>query len=167
MIEHLIRSGRRRIVYIQGPSYIYNTQERARGYRDALSKFDIRFDESLVIKTGMTFNDGRLAAEKLLRSNMAFDAIFTFTETLALGAMNYLKSNQVKIPSEVALASFSGTVLSTLVYPQLTSVEQPKRIMGEAAANLILGKIANPLFPNKRILLSSEIKLRASTENAL
>ncbi len=167
MVEHLIRSGRKRIVYIQGPACIYNTVERAHGYKDALKKFGIPFDESLIIKTGMTFDDGRLAAEKLLRSKVSFDAIFTFTETLALGAMNYLKYNRIQIPKEVAVASFSGTILSTVVYPQLTSVEQPKKMMGETAANLILEKIANPSIPNKRIVLSSEIKLRASTEGLL
>lgn len=164
MVEHLIRSGRKRILYIQGPSYIYNTVERARGYKDALKKFGISFDESLIIRAGVTFDDGRFAAERLLKSNISFDAIFTFTETLALGAMNYLKYNRIQIPAEVAVASFSGTALSTVVYPQLTSVEQPKKMMGETAANLILEKIANPAIPNKKIVLSSEIKLRTSTE---
>lgn len=164
MVEHLIRSGRKRIVHIQGPDYIYNTVERARGYKDALKKFELPLDSSLIIKTGMTFDDGRMAAETLLKRNISFDAIFTFTETLALGIMNYLKYNRVQIPAEVAVASFSGTSLSTVVYPQLTSIEQPKKMMGETAANLILEKITTPSIPNKRIVLSSEIKLRASTE---
>ncbi|WP_286850287.1 LacI family DNA-binding transcriptional regulator [Proteiniphilum sp. UBA5480] len=167
MIEHLIRLGRRKIVYIQGPNYIYNSVERIRGYKDALKKFSISYDESLVVYTGMTFDDGGVAAEKLLNRGVKFDAIFTFTETLALGAMNYLKYNQIKIPKEVAMASFSGTILSTVVYPQLTSIEQPKKMMGETAANLILEKIANPSVANKKIILSSEIKLRASTEISL
>jgi len=164
MVEHLIRSGRKRIVYVQGPGYIYNTIERARGYKDALEKFDIPYDQSLVIKAGVTFDDGRLAAEKLMKNQVSFDAIFTFTETLALGTMNYLKYNRIQIPEEVSVASFSGTALSTVVYPQLTSVEQPKKIMGETAAQLILEKIENPSIPNKKVVLSSEIKLRASTE---
>ena len=118
----------------------------------------------MVIKAGVTFDDGRLAAEKLMKNQVSFDAIFTFTETLALGTMNYLKYNRIQIPEEVAVASFSGTALSTVVYPQLTSVEQPKKIMGETAAQLILEKIENPSIPNKKVVLSSEIKLRASTE---
>jgi DNA-binding LacI/PurR family transcriptional regulator len=81
--------------------------------------------------------------------------------------MNYLKYNKIQIPAEVAVASFSGTALSTVVYPQLTSVEQPKRLMGETAANLILEKIENPSIPSKKIVLSSEIKLRTSTEGLL
>ena len=164
MIEHLIRLGRRKIVFIQGPDYIYNTVERERGYKDALRKFNIPFDKSLVIKAGVTFDDGRRAAEILIKNRMEFDAIFSFTETLALGLMNYLKNNRVQIPSDVAVASFSGTELSTIVYPQLTTIEQPKRNMGETAANLILEKIAYPTTPNKQIILSSDIKLRASTE---
>jgi len=40
-------------------------------------------------------------------------------------------------------------------------------MMGETAANLILEKIANPSVANKKIILSSEIKLRASTEISL
>lgn len=167
MVEHLIRLGRKRIVHVQGPRYIYNTVERARGYKDALKKFNIPLDDSLVIKTGMTFDDGRHAAETLLRRHVEFDAIFTFTETLALGIMNHLKYNLIKIPSEVAVASFSGTALSTVVYPQLTSVEQPKRLMGETAANLILEKISHPSIPNKKVVLKSEIKLRTSTEGVL
>lgn len=163
MVEHLIRTGRKRIVYIQGPTYIYNSVERARGYKDALIKFKIPFDKSLIIQTGMTIDDGRKAAGDLLNRGVAFDAIFSFTETLALGAMNYLKFNKVLIPKEVAVASFSGTILSTIVHPQLTSVEQPLEIMGKTAAELILGKITDPTVPNKKIVLSSEIKLRAST----
>lgn len=164
MVEHLIRTHRKRIVYIQGPKYIYNSIERARGYKDALNKFKIPFDTSLVIETGMTIDDGRRAAKKLLDSGIQFDAIFSFTETLALGAMNYLKLNKVDIPNEVAIATFSGTVLSTVVHPQLTTVEQPLYIMGQKAADLILGKIKDPSTPNKTIVLSAEINLRGTTQ---
>lgn len=164
MIEHLIRKGRKRIVYIQGPTYIYNSIERGRAYKDALKKFNIPFDSTLIIKTGMTFEDGEHAAKRLIRDNISFDAIFTFTETLAIGAMNYLKYNNINIPNDVAITTFSGTALSTIVYPQLTSVEQPRKKMGVEVASLIIEKINNPLTPNKRIVLSSEIVLRASTE---
>ena len=46
-----------------------------------------------------------------------------------------------KIPEEVGIASFSGTELSTIVYPQLTTVEQPLFEMGRTAALLILERI--------------------------
>lgn len=163
LMEHLIRSGRKRIVHLQGPDDVYNSVERARGYKDALAKFNIPFEQELLVKTGMGFKDGELAADRLMERGTAFDAVFAFTDTLAIGAMNRLRELGKKIPEEVAIASFSGTVLSTIVYPQLTTVEPPLLEMGKKAAELILEKIKEPQSPNRSVVLDAEIQLRAST----
>ncbi|MCD8251153.1 MAG: LacI family transcriptional regulator [Phocaeicola dorei] len=165
LIEHLIRNGRKRIVHIQGPDDVYNSIERVRGYKDALSKFRIPFDDDMLIKSGLTFEDGKNAADRLMEKNIPFDAIFAFTDTLAIGAMNRLREAGKKIPEEVAVASFSGTELSTIVYPKLTTVEPPLYQMGKNAAELILEKIKNPASPNRSVVLNAEIKMRASTAN--
>lgn len=49
--------------------------------------------------------------------------------------MNRLRDLGKKIPEEIAIASFSGTVLSTIVYPQLTTVEPPLQQMGKVWLN--------------------------------
>lgn len=165
LIEHLIRNGRKRIVHIQGPDDVYNSIERVRGYKDALSKFRIPFDDDMLIKSGLTFEDGKNAADRLMEKNIPFDAIFAFTDTLAIGAMNRLREAGKKIPEEVAVASFSGTELSTIVYPKLTTVEPPLYQMGKNAAELILEKIKAPASPNRSVVLNAEIRLRASTAN--
>lgn len=163
LIERLIRSGRRHIVHLLGPDDVYNSHERARGYKDALKKFNITFDERLVIQTGLTFEDGKKAADQLAKCHLSVDAIFAFTDTVAIGAMNRLRELGRKIPEEVAVASFSGTELSTIVYPQLTTVEPPLFQMGKTAAELILEKIKNPQSPNRTVVLDADIKMRAST----
>lgn len=165
LVERLIRSGYKRIAHIQGPDDVYNSTERFRGYKDALSKFNVEFEGDLVVKTGMTFEDGAKAADIFLSKNIAFDALFAFTDTLAIGAMNRLRDSGKKIPEEVAIASFSGTELSTIVYPQLTTVEQPLFQMGKEAARLILEKIKEPSSPCRSVVLDAEIRMRASTEN--
>lgn len=165
LVERLIRSGYRKIAHIQGPDDVYNSIERTKGYKDALSKFKIPFDENLLVKTGMTFEDGAKAADILLSKDIPFEAVFAFTDTLAIGAMNRLRESGKKIPEEVAIASFSGTELSTIVYPQLTTVEQPLFQMGKTAAKLILEKIQDPLSPNRSVVLDADIKMRASTGN--
>lgn len=163
LMEHLVRSGRKRIVHLQGPDDVYNSVERARGYKDALAKFNIPFEQELLVKTAMGFKDGERAADLLIEKGTAFDAVFAFTDTLAIGAMNRLRELGKKIPEEVAIASFSGTVLSTIVYPQLTTVEPPLLEMGKKAAELILEKIKEPQSPNRSVVLDAEIQLRAST----
>lgn len=163
LVEHLIRSGRKRIVHIQGPDDVYNSSERLKGYKEALEKFKIPVDENLIIKSGMSFDEGKKVADRLLDKDIDFDAVFAFTDTLAIGMMNRLRERGKKIPEEVAVASFSGTELSTIVYPQLTTVEPPLYQMGKEAAKLILEKIKDPTCPNRSIVLDAEIKVREST----
>ena len=162
MAEHLVRLGRRRIAYLYGPDDVYNAVERARGYHEAMKKFGV-YDPQLVVKTGMTFADGAAAVDDLVRRGVEFDAVYAFTDTLAIGAMNRLRELGRRIPEDVAVAGFSGTELSTIVYPKLTTVEPPLGEMGRRAAELVLEKVNNPAAENRRIVLRTEMKCRAST----
>lgn len=162
MAEHLIRLGRRRIAYLYGPDDVYNAVERGRGYREAVEKFQI-YDPRLIVKTGMTFADGAAAVDSLVRQGIEFDAVYAFTDTLAIGAMNRLREKGRSIPEDVAVAGFSGTELSTIVFPQLTTVEPPLTEMGQRAAELVLEKVRNPEAENRKIVLRTEMKCRAST----
>lgn len=163
LVENLIRSGYRNIAHIKGSDDIYNSIERFNGYKDALAKFGIEYNDRLVIKCGMDFEDGAMAADELLKRDLQTDAVFAFTDTLAIGCMNRLREAGKKIPEEVAIASFSGTSLSTIVHPQLTTVEPPLLEMGKNAAQLILEKISDPESPNRSIVLNAEIQIRESS----
>ena len=166
LVEKMILGGRKRIVHIQGPDDIYNSVERARGYRDALAKYKIPYEEdTMLIKAGMTFDAGAQVADILVRKEIPFDAVFAFTDTLAIGAMNRLRELGKKIPEEVAVASFSGTELSTIVYPRLTTVEPPLFQMGEKAAEMILEQIKNHDAPKRIEVVNAEIRMRESTGN--
>lgn len=167
LVERIIRSGRRHIAHLQGPDDVYNSEERLRGYRDALDKFGLPFEKERLIKGGLTFEDGKRMADTLMEKGIAFDAVFAFTDTLAIGAMNRLGELGKKIPEEVAIASFSGTELASIVSPKLTTVEPPLNQMGRSAAELILEKIKNPTCPNRSIVLDAEIKMRDSTAGDL
>ncbi len=164
LVEHLIRSGCRKIAHLCGNSSVYNSQLRAKAYRDALQKFKISLNESqYILDCGFSFDNGAEAVDKLIDNGVDFDAIFAFTDTLAIGAMNRLKERGVSIPEEVSIASFSGTALSTIVTPSLTTVEPPLREMGRESAILILEKIKMPRSPNRSVVLDAEIVCRMST----
>lgn len=165
VIEHLIRNGRKRIAHIKAPGYIYSSTERLKGYKDALAKFRVPYDESLVVESkGLAFEDGKVATQTLLGRNMFFDAIFAFTDTVAIGGMNYLHQLNVRIPEDIAIASFSGTEMSEIVHPSLTTVEQPRFKMGQVCAELILEKINNPSTEPRTVTLDAKLVLRESTE---
>jgi len=163
MVEHLVGIGKKRIVHIMGPKSVRNASERAMGYKRILRKHGL-FDPELLCGTeGLLFEDGRDVIKQLMEKGIQFDSIFAFTDTLAIGAMNYLLEQGIRIPDQVAIASFSGTELATMVYPPLTNVQQPLISMGKNAAELILEKIKNPTANSRTILLDAELIYRAST----
>ena len=163
LMEHLVRRGCRRIVHLGGPAHIPNARERLRGFRYALGKFGFVSDGRSVIPAGVTFDDGRAAADELLRRMPDADGLFAWTDTVAIGAMNRLRELGIRVPAQMAVAGYSGTVLSTIVNPQLTTVEQPLDEMGSRAAELILEKIADPSAPDRTVTLTACIRERAST----
>ena len=162
MVEHLIRLGRKRIVYLQGPDDIYNAYQRGLGYREAMEKFHL-FDPSLIVKTGMTFKDGADAIDRLIYNKVEFDAIFAFTDTLAIGAQNRLRALGNRVPEEIFVAGFSGTELSTIVSPQITTMEPPLEEMGRKAAELVMEKINNPEMEDRQVVLKTTMRCREST----
>lgn len=162
MVEHLIRLGRMRIAYIQGPDDIYNAYQRGLGYREAMENFRL-FDPSLIVKTGMTFKDGADAIDRLIYNKVDFDSVFAFTDTLAIGAQNRLRALGKRVPEDIFVASFSGTELSTIVSPRITTMEPPLEEMGRKAAELVMEKINNPETENKMIVLKTTMRCREST----
>lgn len=162
MVEHLIRLGRRRIAYIQGPSDIYNTNPRGQGYREAMEKFKL-YDPELIVRTGMTFKDGADAIDRLISNGIDFDAVYAFTDTLAIGAMNRLQDIGKRVPDDVFVAGFSGTELSTIVSPRLTTMEPPLEEMGKKAAEMVMEKINNPEMECRKVILKTIMRKREST----
>ena len=165
LVEHLIRAGRKNIAFI-GANFdtVYNAVLRHKGYRAALERYGLEYNPSIVIQTeGLNYSDGAAAVDKLRHEKT--DAIFAFTDTLAIGAMNRLKSMGRNVPRDVAVAGFSGTNLCTIVSPQLTTVEPRQFEMGQRAAELIIKLINNPsLQSNEKIIIDADIIYRDSTE---
>lgn len=163
LVEHLVGRGCRRIAHFAGPGHIPNAGERLRGYKYALDKFGLESDAGLVIPAGVSIGDGRAAVDELLRCRKLPDALFAWTDTVAIGAMNRLLECGVSVPRQIAVAGYSGTVLSTIVTPQLTTVEQPLEEMGRTAAELLLEQITDPAAPARTVTLTAHIRERAST----
>lgn len=163
LVEDLIYAGCRRILHLEGPVHLQNSSERRKGWREALEKFRIDLGEEYSIPCGVGIDDGASAVERVMNEGPEFDSIFCFTETQALGAKRALQKLGCRIPEDVAICCMSGTVLSTLVYPQLTAAEQPVGEMAAIAADLLLEKIHDFSAPARSIVVDARIQRRGST----
>lgn len=163
MVEHLVRLGKRNIVHLAGPSYIRNSSDRKKAYKDVLEKFQIPFDSEYLMDSGVNYEDGERSMEAFIQKKIPFDAVFCFTEMSAFGAKSCLQKHLYSIPEDVAICCISGTTLSTLVHPTMTAVEQPVKLMAKTSVELMIEKLSNPQAPDKEIVLEAEIIIREST----
>ncbi|WP_026260847.1 LacI family DNA-binding transcriptional regulator [Spirosoma luteum] len=161
--EQLIQAGRRRIAHLTLPSYISITQERLSGYRSALEKHGIAYDESLVRYAGF----GQDAVEPIIDDllEQSPDAFFVASDRLAIGCLSALRKLGIAIPQSIALIGFTNITVADLLAPSMSTVVQPASEMGQIAAeqliNLIEGK--QHLVKAETIILPTRMIVRESS----
>lgn len=141
-VEHLIEQGYQRIAHLEGAPGLMITEDRRRGYIDALKKHKMEVIDTLIEgnSTGDQ-EDGKRSTKKLLSMSNPPDAIFTNNDPLAIGAMMAIKERGLKIPQDIGVVGFSNWSLGALIEPSLTTVDQPGFEMGQEAARLLIRQI--------------------------
>jgi DNA-binding LacI/PurR family transcriptional regulator len=163
--EHLIRTGCKRIAFIGGPETLYVSDQRLRGYRDAIRNYNIELDEELIIHCKDLHTDPTAATHKLLNLSQRPDAIFCMNDPVAILAMQVLKEKGVRIPDEISLVGFTNEPVSQFIEPSLTTVAQPAYQMGQTAAKLFIQQIENKQeFKPITKILPTELIIRNSTK---
>lgn len=165
LVEHLIQQGCKRIAHFTSPKNVSIFKERLRGYMDALRDNDIPFDEKLVVKSNLQLEDGRESMEKLLKLKQIPDAVFSASDYGAMGAMQVIKENGLKIPEDIALAGFSNEPFTSFTDPPLTTVDQHSISMGNITAELFFEhfKGGDKKFVPQKTVLKPDLIIRKST----
>lgn len=118
----------------------------------------------LQLSAGVDMLSGREVADRLIDSGVDFDAVFAINEIVAIGVMNRLMERGVKVPDDVSVAAFTGSMLSEMVYPSMTSVEAPLEDMGRRAAELLVDMINHPGVRHSGIIIDARIRIRQSSD---
>ena len=166
-VEHLIRQGYKRIAHLAGPKRLLLSQERERGYRNALQAHGVSAIEELVIPGGISMESGQKAAAELLKMHPRPDAVFAVNDPAEIGMMKTLQKAGIRIPDEIAFVGFSESQSALIIEPNLTSVAQPTFEMGRVAAKLLLEQIRNyseTIGPHQSISLQGKLNIRESSQ---
>ncbi|MCL4560867.1 MAG: substrate-binding domain-containing protein [Chloroflexi bacterium] len=161
--RHLIEHGHRRIGLI---SYLYaspNAVEVNEGYYLALQEAGIQRDPALV--AGVTAFDvaaGAEGARRLANLPQPPTAIFTIADTLAVGALQTLKSMGLRVPEDIALVGIDDIPLAALLDPPLTTVSAPSYDMGITAMRMLQTLIAGKNLSQPRVVFPTSLVIRQS-----
>jgi LacI family transcriptional regulator len=164
VVTHLIEDhGVRTIYHVAGPSDAPDAGQRGLGLLRVLDRHPAA---RLTGATSGAFNveTGFAAGERMLaqaRGDLP-DAVVAANDQMAIGVLRALTQAGVRVPDEVAVVGFDDIQAAGLYEPQLTTVYQPMRTLGERACALLLERIADPSLPARSDTLATELVIRRS-----
>ncbi len=164
--EHLIYQGYKKIAHITSSPVLSIAKERLKGYKDALEKHNIPFNESYVkycIHGGMIIEEIEEVIEELLKEKIKPDAVFTASDRISTLCFGVLK--KMKPKKELGFAGFTNTKVGELFDPPMTVVKQPAFEIGQTATELLIQLIESkrPVIDFETRILETELIIRQSS----
>lgn len=138
MTEFLIRQGHRKIGFIAGHPEHSATKLRYQGFVKAMNAVGLKVRDEWVVEGDFSFKSGVDAAETLLGLSECPTAIFASNDDMAAGVVSVASRLGVSVPDDLSVGGFDDTPLAKILYPQLTTIQQPIYEMGHRAANLLI-----------------------------
>jgi len=166
--RHLLAQGRRRIGIITGPLERAISRDRLAGWQDALREVGIEPDPSLVITGDWSPASGEQSFHTLLACNPNLDAVLASNDRMALGVLHAAYATGRCVPQDLAVAGIDNIQEAAFFTPPLTTVQQPLRELGRAAAQLAIDLAEarwhkRPAPAETAIVLPCELIVRASS----
>lgn len=170
-VAYLAALGHKNIAYLgfaADPDYQPGA-ERLLGYRCALGKHGLRQSEDIIEATleHPTVEAGARGVERLLERTRNFTALVCFNDLIAMGAIERLQEQGVRVPQDVSVVGFDDVSESYRFEPALTTLFFDRYLMGCRAVQLIREATASsePMgqWRGKEEIFGVTLKARASS----
>jgi LacI family transcriptional regulator len=172
-VAHLIEQGRKKVAFVGADMTHPSLSERLDGYTSTMREAGLGFDESLVITTDVldpSRETGARLAERLLALPERPDAAFCVNDALALGLMDRLVAEGVRIPEDVAVVGFDDVAGASSAPVALSSVRVFTEQLGELGLRTLMEESGNAMAvkpsysrANHRIHVPTELVVRSSS----
>lgn len=140
-VEHLISRGHRTIAIITGLSQLSTSEERYRGYCDALKRHGLELRPELVKCGNSRIDGGYQLTQELVGSRTGATALFVANNLMMIGAMLALRDAGRRVPADVAVIGFDDFDWARITDPPLSVVAQPAEEVGARAAEILLKRM--------------------------
>lgn len=161
--QHLLDNHRTKIALITTPNHVNVGALRRQGYEKALIESYIKTNKKLIVEINEN-EDIKPQIEKVFEQDI--DAVFAVNEIYAANAMRIAKEKGLEVPKDISIIGFTDGLISEYSSPSITTIAQHGFTMGKQAVDLLIERIENEseLFKPKKIVISSDLKLRESTK---
>ncbi|PWI32454.1 LacI family transcriptional regulator [Vibrio albus] len=123
--DYLLALGHRQVACITTPLSSSTGQKRLAAYKTSLQEHDIAIDDALIYEGQSSLESGYEAANSLIDSGVPFTAVFSCTDSMAMGAIRALTDRGIKVPEEVSVIGIDGEPNGAFAVPRLSTVKLP------------------------------------------
>jgi len=165
-VAHLIGLGRSRIAAIGAqPEEEYATpQQRSAGYQAALADAGLNFDARLTRPAAhYSRADGYSAARDLLELSPRPDAIFCYSDLLAIGAIRAIFDSGLSVPEDVAVIGIDDIEEGHFSRPSLSTVSLDTPYIAAQAVSRLVDRIVDPEREAAEVVAPHRLIAREST----
>lgn len=165
--EHLVKQGFTKIGMIRPHSKSTISDQRERGFRDALRENGVPMDEDYLVSgitrkhAGFSEEAGAEAINILLARNKMPQALFCSNDAQAIGAIHSLEEKGFSVPADVAVMGYDNIKISN--YLNLSTVDQKMYEVGKASIKRLAERIKNLDLKPMQTLIKPELVVRKST----
>lgn len=171
LVRHLSGLGHKKIGFINGPLYISTAKERQDGFCQGMREIGVNVNDGYphIYNSEETFQlqDGYAAARELLSREAPPTAIIASNTEMALGAMQYCRTNGIVIPDDVSLCSFGDIIHNDLMYVNITHTYTDLLAIGSRIGEVLLERIRRTKegisIPNREIRFDTPLVVKGST----
>jgi len=166
--KHLLDCGYRKIAFIGGKKNSFSHNDRYRGFLKAFEEKHISFNRSLTFTGEFNIDSGYKVAKEMFSQNNEVDAVFACNDVTALGVLKYLDQNNLKPADDVGVVGFDDISYSDLPMVDLTTIRQPKYLIGKIMMESLLEDIKKKKsgsdIISRKIVLEPELIERGTTK---
>ena len=159
--QYLLRLGHERIAFFGGPAAAPWAHERFEGYRRALREAGLEMHDALIFSAGSSIEEGEKAALQFLNEAPRATAIQSVNDDVAVGAVNILIGQGVRIPQDLSITGFGNVLAGYSCRVPLTTIGQPKYRLGIEAMEMMRKLLLGQQVESRH--LSEELVIREST----
>ena len=141
MTRHLLALGHRRIGFIAGAANQTVSSLRQAGYARALSEAGLEQAAELLVSGDFTYRSGLTATEILLALPERPTAIFASNDDMAAAAVAVAHRHRLDVPKDLSVCGFDNSAMSTTIWPEITTIEQPVADMARQATTLLAATV--------------------------
>lgn len=152
--QYLIQSGHQKIgIVTSSTKEVGVASKRFDGYRKALKDANIPFHKERVLESFPSYESGILVGHELAQRESEFDAVFVYSDLMAIGVIKGLKDKGIRIPRDIAVIGFDGLYIGELCEPKLTTIKQNVTDKGKMAVDLMTRKLSGESTKIERLVL--------------